>query len=93
METITEDSGQLDSMAVAASVTVLITTTEDVGGNLSVRLCFSVYRNGLYSLMMFLQLTDDFLSIVDNLLSVSEETLQESQKIANSSGKLVSYTP
>ena len=42
---ITADSEDLDSQEVAASVTVLITTVEEVKGNISVR-PFSLVRVG-----------------------------------------------
>ena len=89
LKTITEDASSFGSLEVAASVTVLITTTNDVGGDRSVRLCLSVYwmtKMSPYSLIL-MQLTEDFLSVVDNLLDVSEETLQESQRTANTSAK------
>ena len=42
LEALTEDADSLGTIEVAASVTVLITTTDDVGGNITVRPCLSV---------------------------------------------------
>ena len=78
LEALTEDAGSFGTIEVAVSVTVLITTTDDVEGNITVRSCLSVCCSMVevtYPLMFSLQLTDDFLSVVDNLLEVNEETL------------------
>ena len=42
LEVLTEDAGSLGTIEVAASVTVLVTTTDDVGGNITVRLCMLI---------------------------------------------------
>ena len=85
MDDFTENSDNLGSTEVIVSVGVLLTTTEDVSGNLSVS--WKIITRIMYSDVIISQLTNDFLNVVDNIINVNMETLQESQESSNTSAK------
>ena len=76
---------------MTASVSVLVTATEGVSGNITVRNSFNQHNSTSTSFLSPLQLTTTFLEVVDNILDVNQDTLQTSQETSNTSAKLVCY--
>ena len=79
----------LRSTEVTASVSVLVTTTEGISGNITVR--NSINQHDSTCFISPLKLTTTFLEVVDNILDVNQDILQTSQETSNTSAKLVCF--